>query len=165
MNTILNPDFSFSLDGFTLPSFREIPNVGLYLEQVTKYIADSLEPIGCAPLTASMISNYVKKKIIRNPIRKQYDREHIACLFLIAVAKNILSLEDLQLLLGTLEGSGEETYEFFRMEFLRMLTAVFRRETVSMAAGSGLLSNVLLGAAHKIYLEHYMELLRTQKES
>lgn len=163
MSCILNSDFS--PEGFTLPTFREIPNVGLYLEQVTKYIADCLAPIGCAPLTASMISNYVKKKIIPGPTRKQYDRNHIACLFLIAVAKNILSLEDLQLLLGILEGGPEETYEYFRMEFLRMLTAVFRHETVSMTEGAGLLQNVLLGAAHKIYLEQYMKLLRNQNES
>ena len=30
---------------FRLPAYEEIPNVGLYLEQVTKYISDYLAPL------------------------------------------------------------------------------------------------------------------------
>ena len=55
---------------FRLPRYNEIPNVGLYLDQVTKYIDDYLSPIAPS-LTSSMISNYVKKKIIENPIKKK----------------------------------------------------------------------------------------------
>ena len=40
-----------------LPNYDQIPDVGLYLEQVTKYLNAYLEPLGCAPLTGSMISN------------------------------------------------------------------------------------------------------------
>ena len=69
---------------FTLPDYDQIPNVGLYLEQVTKYLNEYLEPLGCTPLTGSMISNYVKKGLVKNPVKKQYDREHIARLLVIA---------------------------------------------------------------------------------
>ena len=85
----------------SLPEYDQIPNVGLYLEQVTKYVNEYLEPMGCAPLTGSMISNYVKKDLLRNPIKKQYDREHIARLLLIAVSKTVLSLEDIARLLDS----------------------------------------------------------------
>ena len=82
-----------------LPAYDQIPNVGLYLEQVTKFLNEYLEPLGCPPLTGSMISNYVKKGLLRNPVKKQYDREHIAVLLIIAVVKTVLSLEEVQQLL------------------------------------------------------------------
>ena len=45
-----------------LPRYHEIPTVGLYLEQVTRYVnGDSAEP-SCPILTPSMVSNYVKAK-------------------------------------------------------------------------------------------------------
>ena len=52
---------------FTLPDYDQIPNVGLYLEQVTKYLNEYLEPLGCTPLTGSMISNL---KSSHNSIKK-----------------------------------------------------------------------------------------------
>ena len=87
------------INDFSLPRYNDIPNVGLYLEQVVKYISEYLEPLGSFSLTASMVSNYVKKGLIENPVKKQYDREHIAVLLMIAVVKTVLSLEEVQKLL------------------------------------------------------------------
>lgn len=69
--------------------------MGLYLEQATKYICRYLSPILETPLTASMISNYVKRGLLSSPVRKQYSRDQVAYLFFIAVAKNVLSLDAL----------------------------------------------------------------------
>ena len=57
-----------SFRNFRLPRYEEIPNVGLYLEQTTKYIAEYLNPVQEGALTASMISNYVKKHLITSPV-------------------------------------------------------------------------------------------------
>ena len=76
-----------ALKDFRLPRYNEIPNMGLYLDQATKYVYEYLEPLGEYTLTPSMISNYVKKGLIANPIKKQYGREHIAYLFFIALKK------------------------------------------------------------------------------
>ena len=84
-----------SVADFRLPRYQEIPNMGLYLEQTSKYISEYLAPLGDYGLTNSMISNYVKKGLVANPVKKQYDREQIAYLFFIAVAKNVLSLDAL----------------------------------------------------------------------
>ena len=89
-----------SLRDFRLPRYNEIPNVGLYLEQATKYVGEYLAPLGEYTLTPSMISNYVKKGLIANPVKKQYGREQIAYLIFITVAKTVLSLEDLLLFIG-----------------------------------------------------------------
>ena len=72
-----------SIENFRLPRYREIPDVGLYLDQTVKYINPFLAPLGFPEITASMISNYVKKGYIASPVRKQYNADQIACLFFI----------------------------------------------------------------------------------
>ena len=84
-----------SVNGFHLPRYNEIPNVGLYLEQTAKFITEYYAPLGEYGLTTSMISNYVKKGLLNNPVKKQYNREQIAYLLFIALAKNVLSLDAL----------------------------------------------------------------------
>lgn len=130
----------------SLPTYDQIPNVGLYLEQVTKYVNEVLEPMGCAPLTGSMISNYVKKDLLPNPVKKQYDREHIARLMVIAVGKTVLSLEDIARLLEDYAG-GPESYG----AFCTMLTAALAQ--VFAKAPGGLMEDTLTAVAHKLYLE------------
>ena len=153
---------------FTLPKYSEIPSVGLYLEQVSKYITECLEAIPGSGLTTSMISNYVKKKLIPNPIKKQYSRESIAYLLFIAVAKNVVSLDDIQVLL-TLQKQNfrvEEAYEYFRTEFSSVLKYVFslgERPSTINETGSmekELLRNILVTVSHRIYLELAFNLLR-----
>lgn len=136
---------------FTLPTYDQIPNVGLYLEQVTKYLNDYLEPLGCPPLTGSMISNYVKKGLVRNPVKKQYDREHIARLMVVAVAKTVLSLEEVQQLLNT-HPEGQAGYDIFCVALSELLEAVFACHAVP-AMGGSLLEDALTAVACKLFLD------------
>ena len=131
---------------FTLPDYDQIPNVGLYLEQVTKYLNEYLEPLGCTPLTGSMISNYVKKGLVKNPVKKQYDREHIARLLVIAVSKTVLSLEEIQQLL-TGHPEGQQGYEAFCATLLGQLEEAFEKPP------RGLLPDTMCAVAQKLYLE------------
>ena len=100
MNRIEKTLLIESIKDFNLPEYNEIPNVGLYLEQTAKYINEYLKPIQDSPITGSMISNYVKKGLVSNPIKKQYSREQIAYLFFISVAKSVISMDDIKLLLN-----------------------------------------------------------------
>ena len=84
-----------SVQGFRLPRYQEIPDVGLYLEQATKYICRYLSPILETPLTASMISNYVKRGLLSSPVRKQYSRDQIAYLIFIAICKIFGTLDQI----------------------------------------------------------------------
>lgn len=52
---------------FRLPRYAQIPEVGLYLEQVVRYINARLAPLGEPELTGSMVSNYVKQKLVPAP--------------------------------------------------------------------------------------------------
>ncbi|MBQ1306569.1 MAG: DUF1836 domain-containing protein, partial [Erysipelotrichaceae bacterium] len=73
-----------AMEAFRLPTYREIPSVGLYLDQTSKYINECLSVIPGCSITNSMISNYVKHKLIANPVKKQYGRDQIAYLIFIA---------------------------------------------------------------------------------
>lgn len=134
---------------YSLPTYAEIPNVGLYLEQVTKYLNEYLEPLGCGTLTGSMVSNYVKKGLLNSPVKKQYDREHLAWLLIIAVAKTVLSLEEVQQLLEQQKAQPvQQVYDSFCHMLPETLTAVFAREQ-----SCSLLQDTVTAVAHRLYLE------------
>lgn len=150
-----------SIQNFSLPKYDEIPNVGLYLEQTSKYISEYLACLGDFPLTGSMISNYVKKGLITNPVKKQYDREQIAYLFFIAVAKSVLSMEDIRLLFELHKAvyTPKKAYDYFRLELENVLLVVFGlKETIDTIGNDQnelktLLRNTIITVAHKIYLD------------
>lgn len=157
-----------NIQSFHLPSYETIPNVGLYLEQVTKYITDYLEPLGNVTITSSMIGNYVKKGLIANPVKKQYDRDQIAYLMFIAIAKSVLSLEDIQLLISLQKETYEpkRAYDYLCREFENILYHVFGLKDTLDEVGNDhndtkiMLRTTIIAVAHKIYLDKCFSLLR-----
>lgn len=115
--------FAEKIGDIRLPRYRELPDVGLYLEQVSKYINGHLVPLGFTEITASMISNYVKKGIIESPYKKQYTRDQIGYLIVIGVTKNVLSMDQLSLLFRFQKESYDcaVAYEYFCDEFENVL--------------------------------------------
>lgn len=162
-----------SMQHFRLPRFDEIPDVGLYLEQTTKYIAGYLEPLEGVSITTSMVSNYVKQGLVGKPVKKQYNRVQIAYLIFIAVAKTVLSLEDIQILIEQQKRSYDErtAYEYFCEAFERLLLYVFGlRDTVEDVGVDStdekvLLRNTIITIAHKIYLKKCLALLCEDKQN
>ena len=150
---------------FRLPRFNEIPNVGLYLEQATKYISEYLAPLGEYALTSSMISNYVKKGLIANPVKKQYSREQIAYLFFIAIAKSVLSLDALTgfIRLQQQTYTISRAYDYFVAEFENLLFFTFELKDTMEEVGQDntdekrLLYTCIVAAVQKVYLEKCLE--------
>ena len=130
MNDLKKEEIRKEIESFRMPLYSEIPNVGLYLEQVSKYITDCFSPLSDAVFTGSMISNYVKKKLIVNPVKKQYGREQIAYLIFIAVAKSALSIEEIRYLIELKKKTydTETAYSYFCTEFERTLKNIFGNE-------------------------------------
>jgi len=118
--------FAGRVRSFRLPRYNELPDMGLYLEQVTKYINGYIVPLGCAELTASMVSNYVKKGVIEPPVKKQYSRDQIGYLIYIGVGKSVLSMENLSRLIGLQRAlyAPETAYDYFCTELENMLLYV-----------------------------------------
>ena len=158
---------AISIEDFKLPRYVEIPDVGLYLDQTVKFINRSLTPLGLSPITASMVSNYVKKGYITNPVRKQYDREQIAYLMFISVAKNIISMEYIHRLF-TLQKKGysaQVAYDYFCTELENMLMFTFGLKDepeyigVTQTELKQMLKSVIIAIAHIIYLNNRLEAL------
>ncbi len=111
---------------FKLPRYKELPNMGLYLEQVVRYINNCLSSLGCVEITSSMVSNYVKKGLVANPVKKQYYAPHLAALLFIVLGKRVLSIENLGKMLHIMkEGSGSAVYDYCCNEFENRLFFVF----------------------------------------
>ena len=157
---------------FRLPRYAEIPNVGLYLEQTGKYLADYLAPLEDISITTSMISNYVKKKILKNPHRKQYDRDQIATLFFIAIAKNVLSLENIRTLLSLAENSYsvQKAYDWFCDDFEQTLAALTGRDlretpvTFVREDLKSLVHGTIITVTNKIVLDRYFARVQAKGE-
>ena len=105
MDQIIKDRVAASIEHFRLPAYESIPDVGLYLEQTVKYINSYFDSFESMNLTASMVSNYVKKGLVANAVKKQYYREQIAYLFFIAVAKNVLSMSSKSVWKGNVPNS------------------------------------------------------------
>ena len=162
---------SQSIADFRLPRYNEIPNVGLYLEQATKYVCEYLAPLGEYSLTPSMISNYVKKGLIANPVKKQYSREQIAYLFFIAVAKSVLSLDALTgfIKLQQQTYTLPKAYDYFAEQFESLLRFSFEmQDSVDLVGEDNtdekrLLFTCIAAAVQKVYLEKCLEAIAKEE--
>lgn len=155
------------IEGFRLPRFKEIPNVGLYLEQVVKYINGYLKQLGYPDITNSMVSNYVKQGLINKPVGKLYYTDQIAHLFFVSVAKNILSMDNIQKLFSMQQKvyTDEVAYDYFCNEMENMLYYIFGlKESVDTVGTSDspekkMLRSLIIAVAHMVYLRFGFDMI------
>ena len=154
------------IEQFRMPRYREIPDVGLYLDQTVKYVNRYLAPLGCMEITSSMVSNYVKKGYISSPVHKQYDAEQIAYLFFISIAKSVLSMDNIARLFNMQkrEYTSEMAYDFFCMELENRLQYTFGLKSELDVVGSQpntetktMLCSTIIAVTHIIYLSSRFE--------
>lgn len=83
---------------------EEIPNIGLYMDQVTTFIESELAPANHRKdgkiLTKTMINNYAKNDLLPPPEKKKYNKDHMLTLIFIYYLKNIMSISDIQSILN-----------------------------------------------------------------
>ena len=128
----MNPDIQGTLapiSRFRPVSWEQIPDLGLYMDQVVTFITRVYEPLYGVDihgyLSPSMINNYVKSQLIPRPTGKKYSREQIALLTMIVALKQTCSMEDIRKLLacGT-EQSAERLYDVFCLRFGQVIKSV-----------------------------------------
>ena len=116
-------------------AWNALPEIYLYMDQVITYMEKQLELLGrdteTAPLTSSMINNYVKDGVLPRPDKKKYSREHICML------KPVLSIPDISQLLhaDTKNAFSQELYEAFRHAGEEEMNAVCERAKQAAAQG------------------------------
>lgn len=95
------------LDGIEYIDPEEIPNIALYMDQVTTFMDSRLRRTTRYPeedkvLTKTMINNYAKNNLLPPPVKKKYSKEHMLLLIFIYYFKGFMSIGDIQTLLGPL---------------------------------------------------------------
>ena len=148
--------------------------MGLYLDQTVKYVNRYLAPLGCMEITTSMVSNYVKKGYISNPVRKQYNADQIAYLFFISVAKSVLSMDNIARLFEMQKKmySAETAYDFFCEELENMLQYIFGMKAQVDEVGTptdksetkNMLRSTIIAVTHIIYLSNRFETMKQPEE-
>lgn len=148
---------------FSLPTYDELPVMGLYLKQVVAYINESLRDLPNVHLTSSMVSNYVKHGLINGPKNKLYDRDQIAILLFIAVAKKTLDQKNLRRAIGIQHDTYDTAvaYNYFADELQNVLEYVFDESDHLQDVGHDhtkqkqMLRNIIKAFAYQEYLYFY----------
>ena len=92
------PTTKIVVKALKLPRWEEFPAFELYIDQVISFVCENLkifsnddEPL----ITSAMINNYVKNGVLHPPVKKKYDRTHLAKLIVICISKRILALSQI----------------------------------------------------------------------
>jgi DNA-binding transcriptional MerR regulator len=118
------------------PRWEELPEIDLYVDQVVSILQKNLVIFAKDKekenqiITSSMINNYVKKNILNPPIKKKYNKEHLAKLFVICICKKLMSISEIGEAIKNMEKnySVEEGYNIFCEELEKALKHTFDYE-------------------------------------
>ena len=87
-------------EGLDIIKSEDIPDISLYMDQMTSFIDEKLESFKREEddklLTKTMINNYTKNKLLPPSDKKKYTKNHVMLLILIYFYKNVLSFADIK---------------------------------------------------------------------
>ena len=128
------------LNEFRLPAWEEIPDFGLYMEQVTALLQKHLDyfPPELKEeqfITAATINNYVRTRVMPEPIKRRYYRVHIAYLIIILTLKQSLSIALIHKIIptGLTEAEVEQIYTAYAA--CHRMTAGYFVDQIRLLAG------------------------------
>jgi hypothetical protein len=100
-------DIIQSISNLETINLSDIPDIELYMDQVTTFIDDKLKSYKRHTddkiLTKTMINNYTKDRLLPPSNRKKYSKNHMILLILIYHLKSILSISDIRTLLNSID--------------------------------------------------------------
>lgn len=100
MNSTLDLDqYYLSMSEATLKLWNDLPDYPVYSDQLLQLVKESLSFLQTedTPLiTKSMVNNYVKWDIIPRPVKKKYERLHIAYIMIITILKQLLPISKIK---------------------------------------------------------------------
>ncbi|MCI8828551.1 MAG: DUF1836 domain-containing protein [Ruminiclostridium sp.] len=115
------------LNNYKLPAWKELPDIGLYMDQVIALLGQYLDFIPVEdqkdkPVTSTTINNYVRLKVMPAPEKRKYYRIHIAYMIMIFTLKQGTSISSLQKLLPA--GGDEEEVRSFYTSYIQRVQQV-----------------------------------------
>lgn len=172
-------DWAKKMSEYQLPRWDELPDIELYMDQVLEMMDRYLAPLfidtDSKIITATMINNYVKLKMIPKPEKKRYKRKHIASILAITILKQILPISDISkgIFMQTASHGAQEAFDLFCEEQEQALhaicTQVLEGESVSLleekvVADRLILKMVTIAFASKIMTEKMLSLSNALEE-
>lgn len=113
---------------FDLPDWESLPQLDLYMDQVILLLTRYLSPLERygeeKAITASIINNYERMKVMPPPVKKRYSRVHLAYLVIICTLKQSLSISCIQRMLP--EDHGEAAARTLYEDFVRQYRSAIR---------------------------------------
>ena len=137
---------------YDLPTWEEIPDIGLYMDQVISlldtyfdYLAPDIK--GNPFATKAMINNYVQAGVVPLSVKKRYYRTHLAYIIIVCLLKQSLSIGQISeaLPVDLPEDELHRIYDRF-VELRRQSAQYFcseARELVAMLRGEDSKNDVL----------------------
>jgi len=110
-----------SLGRFEHISPSDIPDIELYMDQVTTFMGSRLRNTSRNPeedkiLTKTMINNYAKNDLLPPPVKKKYSKEHVLLLIFIYYYKGVMSISDIQAILEPITSRYFHQEDGFKLE-------------------------------------------------
>ena len=116
----LNELINGVLEKRTAVDYDQIPDIELYMDQMTTFINDRLSGYKRNKddklLTKTMINNYTKDNMLPPPKKKKYNKEQAALLMIIYHFKSEVTINDISAIFDYMESqaiSVESLYRFF----------------------------------------------------
>ena len=161
---------------YRCPRYDQLPAITLYSDQVTdalNYYLCPLWPEQEHTVTAAMINNYVKQRVIAPPVKKRYDREQLARLYCICLLKQVFSISEIAALLEVQKQSYPfpVAYNYFCTEVERALRASFSTRDFPPSCASvvtpesELVRTAALSIACKLFTSRFLKLYLPGSES
>ena len=152
------------IENFHIPRWEELPNIDLYVDQVICFLDEFLSDYVCIEkeghvLTKTMINNYVKHSVIPPAIKKKYNKEHIAYLFVICILKQLYSINDIAKLIKIAVETApvEQYFNTFCEELENAISQVFEGKEIKrekeIEQKRYALNRVVYSFANKLYVD------------
>lgn len=147
---------------FCCPRWNQLPNIELYMDQVTGYINEIFAPLCPDPqekmLTKAMVNNYVKQRVMSPPVNKKYGRNHVAYLVAICALKQVFSIPEIALLIQSQIRfcPVEQAYDYFCEQLEDALRLAFGAAPPPLPPadeGALLIMRVTQAYADKVYIQ------------
>ena len=88
---------------FSSLPYEQLPDFGIYLDQMLSIVNEALSPVLSEPITSPMINNYIKHKALPSAIKKRYYRDHVCKLLIIGILKTVFSVQQIAKLLSIID--------------------------------------------------------------
>ncbi|MBR3694172.1 MAG: DUF1836 domain-containing protein [Erysipelotrichales bacterium] len=146
-----------------LPRYNELPDIELYADQVITYLNNHLVLFNTGGITRTMINNYVKQGIVSSPIKKKYNRNHLAYLLVVCILKNVFSISEICEMIHYQKSTypTAKSYDMFCEEMELAISKVFHVEMMDMGESQTyevrLMKLVVTAVANKLYMQQVIE--------